>query len=162
MAKSVKKGIIVSILFSGEYFKTLDAKGRLSLPSEFRKQLSESDKQLVLTKNLEGGLTAFPGHEWQKFTEQLEKIPAGKKRNAINRLYLAPKTNTLIDKQGRLPLSPAQRKWLGLTDDSREIVLIGNYRRIDIFSPERYQDVVLTDVALLKENEELINQNDLP
>ena len=152
----------MEINFSGEYFKTLDTKGRLNLPCEFRNQLKKSGDKLVLTKNLEGGLTVFPDLEWEGFTKLLEKIPAGKERNAINRLYLAPKTNTAVDKQGRITLSPAQRIWLGVTDNNRDIVLIGNYRRIDIFSPERYQEVVATDVDLIKGNEMLINQIDLP
>ena len=148
--------------FSGEHFKPLDNKGRLSIPREFRVLLAETGNQLVLTKNVSGGLTAFPKAEWVEFVKRLEKIPAGKQRNAINRLYLAPKTDIQLDKQGRIPLSRAQRIWLGLTDDDREVVLVGNFLRIDFFSVERYREVVSTDVALIKENEELINRIDLP
>ena len=107
-------------------------------------------------------MTAFPISEWEAFVKRLEEIPAGKQRNALNRLYLAPKTDIQLDKQGRIPLSRAQRKWLGLTDDEREVVLVGNYQRIDLFSPKRYRDVVSADVALIKGNEELINLIDLP
>lgn len=148
--------------FSGEHFKPLDDKGRLSIPREFRDQLATDDPRLVLTKTMNGGLAAYPPGEWSAFVEQLENIPAGQQRNALNRLYLAPKTDVQIDKQGRIPLSRAQRKWLGLTDEDREVVLVGNFRRFDLFSPERYQDVVTADVALIKEDEELINRIDLP
>ena len=149
------------MLFSGEHFKPLDDKGRLSIPSPFREQLADG-AALVLTKNLDGGLSLYPAPEWENFIKQLEAIPAGRQRNALNRLYLAPKTDIQIDKQGRIPLSRAQRKWLGLGDNDRELVLIGNFRRIDLFSPERYRAVVAADVALIKENEELINRIDLP
>lgn len=148
--------------FSGEHFKPLDAKGRLSIPREFRDQLTEAGEQLVLTKNLEGGLTAYPAAEWVSFVQRLEEIPAGQQRNALNRLYLAPKTEVQIDKQGRIPLTRAQRKWLGLEDDDREVVLVGNFRRIDLFGPDRYREVVAADVALLRENQDLINRIDLP
>ena len=148
--------------FSGEHFKPLDDKGRLSIPREFRKQLAKAGNQLVLTKNMDGGLTAFPTTEWVEFVKRLEEIPAGKQRNALNRLYLAPKTDIQLDKQGRIPLSRAQRLWLGLTDDDREVVLVGNFLRIDLFNMERYQEVVSADVALIRENDELINRIDLP
>ena len=110
--------------FSGEHFKPLDAKGRLSIPREFRDQLAKSDAPLVLTKNLDGGLTLYPAAEWAGFVKRLEEIPAGRQRNALNRLYLAPKTDVQLDKQGRIPLSRAQRKWLGLDDADRELVLV--------------------------------------
>ena len=156
-------GLIVGKMnFSGEHFKPLDNKGRLSLPREFREQLADAGNQLVLTKNMDGGLTAFPTAEWIEFVKRLEEIPAGKQRNAINRLYLAPKTDIQLDKQGRIPLSRAQRIWLGLTDDDREVVLVGNFFRIDLFNIERYREVVSADVALIKDNEELINRIDLP
>lgn len=148
--------------FSGEHFKPLDAKGRLSIPREFRDQLAKSDAPLVLTKNLDGGLTLYPAAEWAGFVKRLEEIPAGRQRNALNRLYLAPKTDVQLDKQGRIPLSRAQRKWLGLDDADRELVLVGNFRRIDLFSPDRYREVVAGDVALIRENEELVNRIDLP
>lgn len=148
--------------FTGEHFKPLDDKGRLSIPSEFREPLTASGPDLVLTKNMEGGLTAYPAAEWDAFVERLDKVPAGKQRNALNRLYLAPKTDIRLDKQGRIPISRAQRKWLGLTDDDREVVLVGNFTRIDLFSPERYREVVSADVALIKENEDLISSIDLP
>jgi MraZ protein len=148
--------------FSGEHFKSLDDKGRMSIPREFREQLAGSANQLMLTKNMDEGLTAFPITEWEAFVKRLEEIPAGKNRNALNRLYLAPKTDIQLDKQGRITLSRAQRKWLGLADDDREVVLVGNYNRIDFFSPKRHQEVVSADVALIKGNEELINRIDLP
>jgi MraZ protein len=148
--------------FSGEHFKHFDDKGRLSIPREFRDQLADTGNQLVLTKNMDGGLTAFPTAEWVKFVKRLEEVPAGKQRNALNRLYLAPKTDIQLDKQGRIPLSRAQRIWLGLGDDDRNVVLVGNFLRIDLFSMERYSEVVSADVALIKENEELINRIELP
>ncbi|PLX76864.1 MAG: division/cell wall cluster transcriptional repressor MraZ [Desulfuromonas sp.] len=148
--------------FSGEHFKALDDKGRLSIPREFREQLNETGNRLVLTKNMEGGLTLFSPADWVEFVKRLEEIPTGKQRNALNRLYLAPKTDIQVDKQGRIPLSRAQRIWLGLIDDDREVVLVGNFHRIDLFSIERYREVVSADVSLIKENEALINKVDLP
>jgi len=150
--------------FFGEHFKFLDDKGRVNIPREFREVLAQAggEEALVVTKNMERGLTAYPANEWARFVKRLEQCASSKKRTSLNRLYLAPKTEVLLDKQGRLPLTKAQRKWAGIGDDDREIVLVGNFRRIDIFSPDRYREVVGSDVELIIRDEELINELDLP
>lgn len=147
--------------FFGEHFKSLDDKGRVSIPKEFREALG-SEECLVVTKNMDGGLTAYPPEEWARFVQRLEQCGSGKKRTALNRLYLAPKTEVLLDRQGRIPLSRAQRKWAEIGEDDREIVLVGNFRRIDLFSPDRYREVVGNDVAMIAEDEELVEKLDLP
>ena len=111
---------------------------------------------------MDGGLTAYPFGEWELFVKRLEQCADGKKRTALNRLYLAPKTVVQLDKQGRIPLGKAQRKWAGISDDVREIVVVGNFGRIDIFSPERYREVVNSDVEMIRGDLELINKLDLP
>ena len=150
--------------FSGEYYKSLDDKGRISIPREFREVLGQlhENSALVVTKNMDGGLTAYSEPEWQEFLLRLEETASGKIRTALNRLYIAPKTEVMIDKQGRIPLSKAQRKWAGLGEDEREVVVVGNFRRIDIFSPARYCQVVGSDVALISAEQELIEKLDLP
>jgi len=111
---------------------------------------------------MDGGLTAYPAAEWDLFVKRLEQYAEGKKRTALNRLYIAPKTAVQLDKQGRIPLSKAQRKWAKISDDLREIVVVGNFRRIDIFSPERYREVVSNDVEMIREDPELVNKLNLP
>jgi len=146
--------------FSGEHFKSLDDKGRVSIPKEFRDMLPQAG--LVVTKNLDGGLTLYPPEEWEEFVGRLEQCPAGKKRTSLNRLYIAPKPEVAIARQGRIPLSKAQRKWAGIGDEDREVVVVGNFLRIDLFCPDHYRAVVGSDVQQIKEDEELIDMLDLP
>lgn len=150
--------------FSGEHFKSLDDKGRFIIPSEFRDILVRSGENegLVVTKNTDGGLTAYPHSEWSDFVRGITKVASGKMRTALNRLYIAPKTEVGFDKQGRISLSKAQRKWAGLGEDDREVVVVGNFRRIDIFSPDCYSDVMASDVALIQGDEALVEELDLP
>ena len=44
-------------MFMGEYNHTIDAKGRLIIPSKFRELLGE---EFVLTKGLDGCLSIYP------------------------------------------------------------------------------------------------------
>jgi MraZ protein len=150
--------------FFGEHCKSLDDKGRVSIPREFRERLTEdgADAVLVVTKNMDGGLSAYPAAEWANFVQRLEQCTDPKQRTALNRLYLAPKTEVRLDRQGRMPLSRAQRLWAGIADEEREIVVVGNFTRIDLFSPDRYRQVVGNDVELLQGDPELISKLDLP
>ena len=45
------------LMFMGEYSHTIDAKGRLIIPSKFREELGD---EFVLTKGLDGCLSIYP------------------------------------------------------------------------------------------------------
>ena len=60
-------------MFMGEYNHTVDAKGRLIIPSRFREELKN---EFIVTKGLDGCLFVFPGNEWQIFEEKLKALPA--------------------------------------------------------------------------------------
>lgn len=64
-------------MFMGEYNHTVDAKGRLIIPSRFREELKN---EFIVTKGLDGCLFVFPGNEWQIFEEKLKALPAYKQK----------------------------------------------------------------------------------
>ena len=57
-------------MFMGEYNHTIDAKGRLIIPSKFRESLGE---EFVITKGLDGCLFVYDNQEWNAFEEEKEK-----------------------------------------------------------------------------------------
>lgn len=59
-------------MFMGEYQHTIDAKGRLIVPSKFRDNLGEC---FVVTKGLDKCLFAYPEFEWKVFEEKLKQLP---------------------------------------------------------------------------------------
>ena len=59
-------------MFMGEYNHTVDAKGRLIIPSRFREELKN---EFIVTKGLDGCLFVFPRNEWQIFEEKLRALP---------------------------------------------------------------------------------------
>ncbi len=52
---------VVMSMFMGEFNHTIDAKGRLIIPSRFREELGQ---EFVMTKGLDGCLFVFPQNEW--------------------------------------------------------------------------------------------------
>ena len=59
-------------MFMGEYNHTIDAKGRLIIPSKFREALGD---EFVVTKGLDGCLFVYENSEWKSFEEKLRALP---------------------------------------------------------------------------------------
>ena len=59
-------------MFMGEYNHTVDAKGRLIVPSRFREQLGE---EFVITKGLDNCLFVYDHSEWTALEEKLRSLP---------------------------------------------------------------------------------------
>ncbi|MCR5733894.1 MAG: division/cell wall cluster transcriptional repressor MraZ [Lachnospiraceae bacterium] len=115
-------------MFIGEYNHTIDAKGRIIIPSKFRDELGET---FVISKGLDGCLYIFPTAEWEIFLEKLSTMPAGKDTRKIIRYFSAGADQAEIDKQGRVLIKSELKEHAGLTKD---IVLAGTLNRIEIWS----------------------------
>ena len=115
----------------GEYEHTIDAKGRLSMPSKLRRDMGEA---FIVTKGLDGCLFAFSQEEWKNFETKLKSLPLSDK-NARNfvRFFLAGATECEIDKQGRF-LIPINLREAGKLE--KEAVIIGVGTRLEIWNKD--------------------------
>ena len=122
-------------MFMGEYSHSIDAKGRLIIPSKFREQLGE---EFVLTKGLDGCLFVFPNDEWKSFEEKLRALPlTNKSARTFSRFFVAGAASCELDKQGRILVPATLREFAGLEKD---VVLTGNINRIEIWSKEKWSE----------------------
>lgn len=121
-------------MFMGEYNHTVDAKGRLIIPSKFRESLGET---FVVTKGLDGCLFVYDNKEWTLFEEKLKSLPlTNKDARKFVRFFLAGAAEVEVDKQGRILLPANLREYAGMEKD---VVLIGVASRVEIWSRERYE-----------------------
>lgn len=128
---------VVIHMFMGEYNHTVDAKGRLIVPSKFRENLGD---EFVVTKGLDGCLFVYDNNEWTAFEEKLKTLPlTNKEARQFVRFFLAGAASLEVDKQGRILLPANLREFAGL---DKEAVLIGVASRIEIWSKERYEGAV--------------------
>ena len=113
----------------GEYEHTIDAKGRLSMPSKLRRDMGEA---FIVTKGLDGCLFAFSQDEWKNFETKLKSLPLSDK-NARNfvRFFLAGATECEIDKQGRFLIPGNLREAAKL---EKEAIIIGVGTRLEIWN----------------------------
>lgn len=121
-------------MFMGEYNHTIDAKGRVIVPSKFRETLGE---EFVVTKGLDGCLFVYDNNEWAVFEEKLKSLPiTNKDARAFVRFFLSGAASVEVDKQGRILLPGSLRDFAELQKD---VVLIGVGSRIEIWSRERWE-----------------------
>ena len=125
----------VIVMFMGEYNHTIDAKGRVIVPSRFRETLGDT---FVITKGLDGCLFVYDNQEWAAFEEKLKSLPiTNKEARAFVRFFLAGAACVEVDRQGRILLPGTLRDFAAL---SKDVVLIGVGSRIEIWSRERWKD----------------------
>ncbi len=122
--------------FMGEYNHSIDAKGRVIVPSKFREKLGD---RFIVTKGLDGCLWVFPSSEWEAFSEKLTSLPVARKdaRN-FTRFFMAGATEAETDKMGRILLPQVLRDYAKL---DKEAVLIGTGSRVEIWNSDTWADI---------------------
>lgn len=121
--------------FIGEYNHTVDAKGRVIVPSKFRDKLGD---EFVVTKGLDDCLYVYENSEWEQFAEKLSNLSiANPGSRKLTRFFLAGATTCEVDKQGRILLPAVLREFAGIGKDA---VLIGNGKHIEIWDKEKWAD----------------------
>ena len=122
-------------MFMGEYNHTIDAKGRMIVPSKFREQLGN---EFVVTKGLDGCLFVYPNEEWHNIEEKFRNVPLTTKdaRN-FSRFFFSGADTCELDKQGRILIPPVLREFADLQKD---VVSVGVLNRIEIWSKDNWLD----------------------
>ena len=122
-------------MFMGEYNHTIDAKGRMIVPSKFREQLGN---EFVVTKGLDGCLFVYPNEEWHNIEEKFRTVPlTTKDARKFSRFFFAGAATCELDKQGRILIPPVLREFADLQKD---VVSVGVLNRIEIWSKEKWSE----------------------
>jgi MraZ protein len=126
-------------VFVGKAFHTIDDKGRLVLPSSFRRVL-EGDgdhKSCVLTQSTDGCLMLFRPPDFQKRADDLMAAagtPAGRRKL---RTFSSSADYLDLDKAGRLIVNEELRQFASITL-SEEVAIVGVYGWAEIWNREAY------------------------
>ena len=129
-------------MFFGRFDHTIDAKGRLSIPAQFRDVLLGDPRLVVAPYTVYGHrcLDMYPQGEWQKLLDQFATLPRfSAKAVKFEMGYLARSHRCEIDAAGRILLPPVLRQHAGLKKD---VVLLGiqsKFRLMDQGSWEKVE-----------------------
>lgn len=123
-------------MFMSEYNHTIDAKGRLIIPSKFRETLGD---EFVISKGMDGCLYVYANEDWTAFEQKLTSLPlTNKPARQFARFFLAGAASVEVDKQGRILVPGNLREFAKLDKD---VVLVGVGSRIEIWSKDQYDNI---------------------
>lgn len=129
-------------MFRGQFVHSIDAKGRISLPSRLRDQVRESDeKRLVITPApFDQCLHVYPLAAWEAFEERMAELPSMDPHLVrFRRLYVSAATECELDKANRILVPPLLREKAGL---GKEALWAGVGRFIELWSKPRFDEIM--------------------
>ena len=116
----------------GEFRHNLDPKGRITIPSKFREDLSV----FVMTKGLDDCLFLYPKDQWEKIENKLKELPMTNKAvRSFVRTFFSGAVDCVLDKQGRVLIAENLREYANLED---KCVIIGLSNRAEVWSEEKW------------------------
>ncbi len=125
------------MLLTGNFIRSLDEKGRFSIPKRVREMLDATrDSVLFLAPGTDGSLALYPSQVFHALGERLNQAsPASQGVRAFSRLFYAQALCVDVDRQGRIRIPAALIEVAGL---QKEIVLVGVRDHIEVWDRERW------------------------
>ncbi|TRX71862.1 division/cell wall cluster transcriptional repressor MraZ [Carboxylicivirga sp. M1479] len=146
--------------FIGDFVCKPDAKGRVVLPSVFKKLMSdEGQSAFVVRKDLfDHCLVLIPQNEWQKEVKLVEEKLSGfrQKDKRLKRALYRSTAEVKLDANGRF-LVP--KRLMDLVEVDAEVVLLGVGNSIELWSKAHFDDDGLDGDELGELAEELLGGN---
>ena len=126
-------------MFRGPSKVTLDAKGRLAIPSRHRERiLTRASGVLVATVDRDYCLLIYPLPEWEEVERKLVRLPSlNKVARKLQRLMLGYATELEMDSQGRILLPKEHREFAGI---ERDAILIGQGNKFELWDEKRWNE----------------------
>ncbi len=123
--------------FLGEFDCKLDAKGRMMIPVNLKKQLPEAEREgLFINRGFEKHLVIYTRKEWLMILDDLSKLNQYEKKNRdFVRYYTRGISEVIPDAAGRILFPKSLLEYAGISTD---VVLFGNLNKIEVWAKEAY------------------------
>ena len=125
-------GIVRIVVFRGATKVTLDAKGRLAIPTRYRDRLAaRCNGQIVVTVDKDYCLLIYPLPDWEELERKLVRLPSMHKvARRILRIMVGYATEVDMDSSGRILVSRELRDFASL---DKQAVLIGQGNKFELW-----------------------------
>jgi MraZ protein len=132
-------------MLRGNYTARVDEKGRLKIPTAFRRYTEEKyTTQEVYVTSLNGDcVRIYPLPEWESIEQRLALLPSmdPARRKFLDRTNYYGQQAT-IDNQGRVLVHPLLRKASGVVGD---VAVLGYLTYLEVWELERFEQRLLSD-----------------
>jgi MraZ protein len=131
-------------MLRGNYTARIDSKGRLKVPTAFRRLIEDKHGAEFYVTSLTGEcVRVYPLPEWDSIEQRLSLLPSmdPARRRFLDRTnYYGQQAS--MDGQGRLLIHPLLRKSAGVIGD---VAVLGYLTYLEIWELERFEQRLLSD-----------------
>ena len=131
-------------MLRGNYTARIDPKGRLKIPTPYRRYLEETHGTSVYVTSLTGeDVRIYPLPEWESIEHRLSLLPSmdPARRKFLDRTNYYGQQSSM-DGQGRVLIHPLLRKSAGVVGD---VVVLGCLTYLEVSELEKFQHRLLSD-----------------
>jgi len=122
--------------FWGEYEHSVDDKGRVVIPQDFRGPLGD---RFIVTRGPDKSVLVMPTTVWQPIQENLRDPNLHRDRAFLQRM-LGGRTEVSLDPQSRLAIPKHLRDHAGISN-SQTAVIVGQGRKFEIWSKVNWDEI---------------------
>jgi len=137
--------------YNSLYRHGVDEKRRVQIPSKWRPVQAGIEFTLVVWPKAKEGpcLRALPPRQMAELMRDIREMQnSDPNKVVLKRIIGSESEQVAVDKSGRICLPEGMAKAAGIKD---EAVLVGLLDRFEIWSPERYEKVKLSDSVMAQE-----------
>jgi MraZ protein len=131
-------------MLRGNYPARIDSKGRLKVPTAFRRYLEEKHGAAVYLTSLTGEcVRIYPMPEWEAIEKRLSLLPSmdPARRKFLDRTNYYGQQSSM-DSQGRVLIHTLLRKSAAVVGD---VVVLGYLSYLEVWELEKFQQRLLSD-----------------
>ena len=146
-------------MFRGSAAARIDSKGRLKVPSDFRRLLEETYGRDVFITSVTGqSAVLYPLPVWEEHEAKLLALPS---TDRFRQRYLERVSffgqQTRLDAQGRLVVPPGLREAAGIVGD---VLVLGSLDRLEVWNHDRFTHR-LEEQPFTDEDQDLLSAKDI-
>ena len=132
-------GDVRNVVFRGATKVTLDAKGRMAIPTRYRERLAaRCDGEIVVTVDRDHCLLIYPLPDWEELERKLVRLPSMHKvARRIVRIMVGYATEVDMDTSGRILVSRELRDFASI---EKQAVLIGQGNKFELWDEETWNE----------------------
>ena len=142
MVKNVFLWDLLVNMFKGITNISLDAKGRLTIPTKYRSIISDlsNGKMVITIDSEEKCLLLYPNTSWNKIQKKINDLPSfNKNARRIQRLLIGHAEDLDMDPNGRILISKPLRVF---SEMIKKVTMIGQGEKFEIWSDDLWENRV--------------------
>lgn len=142
-------------MLNGSYTGKVDEKGRIKVPSEFRRRIKDryDDTGFYVTSTGDNCARIYPARAWLEVLDILDKAPSSmKSAQKFRRLTSYYGQSASMDQQGRILIHPRLRQKAAIDD---EVLILGQNKHMEVWNHKKFQEDLEQNLLTDQDNEEL-------